>query len=329
MSRRGSSALTAAGGLDAAFGSGGLVVLGALQGRAPSVSVTRTGAIVVLGGWSSRSGAAPTIAARLRPSGQLDATFGTGGELIPPASVSAVAGILDCQDDLLVAGNDGVRRFGPDGRLDRTFRRTPIPPVAVGATTAAAAFGTIALGSGGAIVLAGTAADGPTVVGGTTQVGHNAIAVARVTATCPLADSRPPTVTLTCSGGCRRVAGSALDDPVGHGVRRLLLGVERISGKRCEAWDGRRFAALPCRAAAARLVPVKLVSGAFRGPALELGSLRRAGRRSRSRRQPVAACGAARQPLEHRARRLRAKPVRQPPGPDTATPPLCSRARSL
>jgi uncharacterized delta-60 repeat protein len=262
--------ITATGSLDTTFGSGGLVALGALQGRAPSVSVTRTGAIVALGGWAARAGGGVAVAARLRPGGQLDATFGAGGEL-KVAGAQPAAGVLDCQGDLLVSGGDGVRRFGPDGRLDPTFRRAAIAPVAVGATTAVGAFNSLALAAGGAVVLSGTAADGPTVVGGSAPSGRNTIAVARMAATCPIVDSRPPTVTLTCTAGCRRVVGKALDDPVGHGVRRVLLGVERIAGKRCEAWDGRRFAALPCGKAAARLMAVRLSRGAFRTPALGPG----------------------------------------------------------
>jgi hypothetical protein len=109
------------------------------------------------------------------------------------------------------------------------------------------------------------------VVGGVAQVGNNAIAVARVLAACPIADSRPPSVALMCTAGCRRVAGTALDDPVGRGVRRVLLGVERIVGKTCQAWDGRRFAPTACGRAATRLVAVPIKRGAFRTPALRPG----------------------------------------------------------
>ncbi len=73
-------------------------------------------------------------------------------------------------------------------------------------------------------------------------------------------------MTLTCSAGCAHVTGAALDDPVGHGVRRVLLGVERIAGSGCAAWNGRRFARVACTGAAARLVAVPLLRGAFRTP---------------------------------------------------------------
>ena len=249
--------------------------------------VTGTGAIVALGAWSARAGGGTAIAVRTLPNGGLDETFGTTGELISTDWMPA-AGALDCQGDLIASAVGGVRRFGPDGRLDASFRGGGVVRVPVGATDGVAAFAALALMPGGAIVLAGTAADGPTVVGGATQVGYNAIAVARLLATCPIADARPPAVTLTCTAGCRRVAGTALDDPVGRGVRRVLLGVVRIAGTTCRAWNGRRFAATACGRAAGRLVAVPLARGAFRTPALRPGryvvravAVDRAGNRSR------------------------------------------------
>jgi hypothetical protein len=126
------------------------------------------------------------------------------------------------------------------------------------------------LGSDGSILLSGTAADGPIVIGGTAQSGSTAIAVARIAARCPIADAKRPVVTLVCAGACRRVAGAAIDDPIGRGVRRVLLGIERIAGGRCEAWNGRRFTALPCGRAAA-LVEARLLQGGFRTPPLGSG----------------------------------------------------------
>jgi uncharacterized delta-60 repeat protein len=260
--------LTAAGGLDTSFADGGLAVLGALQGRAPQVSLTGSGAIVALGGWTARAGGVAS-AVRLRPDGAPDATFGTSGELLGRATPTA--GVLDCQGDLLLSGGTGVRRYGPDGRLDPSFRSAGIPPVAVGASSAAAQFDSLALASDGSLVLTGSAVDGPIVIGGASQTGATAIAVARIAARCPLADTTRPVVTLTCAGGCARVAGTALDDPVGRGVRRVLLGIERIDGRRCAAWDGRRFAPLACGRAATRLRAVPLVQGSFRTPMLGPG----------------------------------------------------------
>jgi uncharacterized delta-60 repeat protein len=262
--------VTAAGSLDGSFGSGGLTVLGPLQGRAPAVSVTGAGEIVALGGWAARSGGGIAVAARLRPDGRLDTTFAVNGEL-RAIGAAPTAAVLDCQGDLLTAGPAGVQRFGPDGRLDRSFRATGIPQVAVGATTAAAGFDSLALAPGGAVLLAGTAADGPVAIGGSTQSGSTAIAVARVSATCPTVDSTRPALTLGCTPGCRRVTGVALDDPLGRGVRHVLLAIERRAGSVCTAWNGRSFGALPCGRGTARLISVPLARGAFRSPALGAG----------------------------------------------------------
>jgi uncharacterized delta-60 repeat protein len=261
--------VTAAGALDGSFGSAGMAVLGSLQGRAPSVGVTGSGEIVVFGAWTARTGGIAS-AARLRPGGTLDETFGSAGELV--AGATPTAGVLDCQGDLLLSGNDGVRRFGPDGRLDRTFRGTGIPPVSVGATSAAGGFESLAPGPDGALVLSGTAASGPIVIGGSSQSGSTAVAVARIAARCPIADVKRPAVTLRCAGACRRVAGAAIDDPIGRGVQRVLLGIERLAGGRCEAWNGRRFAVLACASAAGRLIDARVRRGAFRTPPLGSGS---------------------------------------------------------
>ena len=260
--------VTTAGALDGSFGSGGLAVLGPLQGRAPVVSVTGTGAIVAIGAWTARTGGIAS-AARLRPEERWtrrSAPRASWSQARRPRRASSIARAICC-----VSGNDGVRRFGPDGRLDRTFRGTGIPPVAVGGTSTAASFDSLALGSDGSLLLSGAAAAGPIVIGGAAQSGATAIAVARVAASCPIADTKRPTVTLACAAACRRVAGAALDDPVGRGVRRVLLGIERIAGSRCEAWNGSRFTALPCGRAAARLIDARLVHGAFRTPPLGSG----------------------------------------------------------
>ena len=260
--------VTTAGALDGSFGSGGLAVLGPLQGRAPVVSVTGTGAIVAIGAWTARTGGIAS-AARLRPGGALDETFGASGELV--AGATPTAGVLDCQGDLLVSGNDGVRRFGPDGRLDRTFRGAGIPPVAVGGTSTAAGFDSLALGSDGSLLLSGTAAAGPIVIGGAAQSGTTAIAVARVAASCPIADQTRPTVTLACAAACRRVAGAALDDP---DRTRGPARPARDRAHRRSALRGLERPPLhgaPCGRAAARLIDAPLVRGAFRTPPLGSG----------------------------------------------------------
>jgi uncharacterized delta-60 repeat protein len=262
--------LGATGALDTTFGSGGMVRLGALKGSPPLINLTRGGDIVALGAWTAHGGGGTTNAIRLLPSGQLDPLFGTGGE-VAAVGGSPVNGMLDCQGNLVALAGDGVKRFGRDGRLDPTFHGEFISHVPVGDTTGLAIFGQLAFASAGRLVLAGWAADGPSVIGGTAPVGHSVLAVGRIAAACPIDDSRPPTVKLTCATPCRVVRGSALDDPVGRGIRRVLLGVERIAGKRCAAWNGRRFAVLPCGRAATRLIAVPVSRGAFRAPALGAG----------------------------------------------------------
>jgi hypothetical protein len=51
----------------------------------------------------------------------------------------------------------------------------------------------------------------------------------------------------------------------------VLLGVERISAARCQAWNGRQFVRVACARAATRLVAVPLTRGAFRTPLLARG----------------------------------------------------------
>ena len=205
--------LTGSGALDATFGDGGRAVLG--SGGRTSVRIRDDGAIAALGEWwhTPAQPQTPVIAARLLPDGRLDRTFGKGGEVTAPSPFRFAGGALDCQGDLLIANAvSGVNRFGPDGRLDPTFRLMAYPRVAVGDTTAVAQLGYLAFAPTGAVLLGGLAVDGPSVVGGTSPSGHYSIALARLTAACPVVDASPPAVTLTCAAGCRRVLGSALDD---------------------------------------------------------------------------------------------------------------------
>jgi uncharacterized delta-60 repeat protein len=279
--------LTAAGGLDASFG-GGSIALGSMgTAHTLSVAVTPNGEIVVAGGWSPAPGKPMAMAARLLPSGRLDPTFGSGGQ-IAATGLGATGAALDCQGDLLLSSGATLSRFGPAGRLDPTFRVTGIPQIPVGATTAVPGLALSAFAPGGAMVMIGSAADGPNDLYGGSPKSHVALAVARLQATCPMRDSTPPAVTLSCTARCRTVAGSALDDPLGQGIGRVLMGVERIAGTSCTAWNGRRFAALPCGQAATRLVAVPAKGGTFRIPALGKGrfvlravAIDRAGNRSR------------------------------------------------
>jgi uncharacterized delta-60 repeat protein len=266
--------LAPSGALDTTFGSGGVVALGVLRGRGFHVSVRASGAILVIGGWGKELTTAPEMmAAQLTPDGRLDPAFATRGQIAAPAGYAGY-GIPDCQGDLIVSSSAGVQRLGPDGRLDPTFRGGSKVSATVGSTLVTAQLGAAAIAPGGAIVLVGTLNDGPSQLGGApgTQIGNYTIAALRLQATCPAVDTRPPAVALTCSSGCRRVTGLALDDPVGGGVRRVLLGVERRAGGTCSAWNGRRFTAVACGKAPLRLVAVPVVRGAFRSPSLGAGS---------------------------------------------------------
>ncbi|HET6170971.1 MAG TPA: hypothetical protein VFD90_00095 [Gaiellales bacterium] len=150
--------LTATGALDPAFGSRGRVALG--HGGAVAIELRRPGAIVALGSWSHSAAVTadlPVMAAQLLPGGRLDTTFGKGGELLATTRLPSSGSALDCQGDLLVANSEGVKRFGPDGRLDPTFRTTSIPPVAVGAVTVPATLGEFAFSPSGTIVMGGFA----------------------------------------------------------------------------------------------------------------------------------------------------------------------------
>ena len=175
------------------------------------MSVRPTGAILVIGGWGRDLTAAPEImAAQLTPDGRLDRAFATSGQIAAPAGYSGY-GIPDCQGDLLVSTTGGVQRLGPAGRLDPTFHGASKVSATVGNTLVTAQLGAAAPAPGGAIVLVGTLNDGPSQLGGApgTQIGHYAIAVLRLQATCPAVDIRPPAVVLRCSSGCRRDRGGA------------------------------------------------------------------------------------------------------------------------
>ena len=259
----------AAGALDGSFGNGGLAVLGPLQGRAPVVSVTGTGAIVALGAWTARTGGIAS-AARLRPSGTLDETFGASGELV--AGATPTAGVLDCQGDLLVSGNDGVRRFGPDGRLDRTFRADRHP-------TCRGRWDE----RGAELRLAGVRLgriDPPERRGR-----RRADRDRRRRSERHHRDRRRARRRELPDRRCEATHGDARlrrERAAASPARRSTIPSDAVSGAscsgssaspaaRCEAWNGRRFTALPCGRAAARLIDARLVHGAFRTPPLGSG----------------------------------------------------------
>ncbi len=126
--------LTAAGALDAGFGSGGRMLLPAGDDlRAPEVAVQRSGRIVVLADVDSRAGLGGQGVALVgvRPDGTLDTTFGGYGDGTRALTVRS-ARLALAQDDeivLLVTPNGPERaivmRLPPDAA--GPVRETPFP----------------------------------------------------------------------------------------------------------------------------------------------------------------------------------------------------------
>ena len=121
------------GSLDASFGNGGKVVtnFGTSGEEARAVAVQPDGKIVVAG--NVGGGGARIGLARYLPDGSLDATFGSGGEVLTTVQGNDVAYALAVQPDgrIVVAGSSGpayqvqsdfvVLRYNPDGSPDATF----------------------------------------------------------------------------------------------------------------------------------------------------------------------------------------------------------------
>jgi len=156
--------------LDATFGTGGVVVtpFGALSDVAQAVAVQPDGKIVAAG--YTRIGSLFDIAvARYNADGSLDATFGTGGKAVIPASASNDQGAalaLKRDGRILVAGfalaganeNIAVVRLTAAGALDTTFGTNGVATVDI-AGGADRAWG-MALQRNGKILLAGQGHDG-------------------------------------------------------------------------------------------------------------------------------------------------------------------------
>jgi uncharacterized delta-60 repeat protein len=127
-----SSAATAplAGGLDASFGSGGVVTQ--TRGFVGALAVQADGKVVAAGDVAGDS-----LVARYLPDGSLDSSFGTGGYAetsLPQTAKFASAAAVAVQPDgkIVVAGTTGtlgtnvgpefaLLRYNPNGTLDTTF----------------------------------------------------------------------------------------------------------------------------------------------------------------------------------------------------------------
>ncbi len=123
---------------DRSFGGGKGWVTTRIRGTstlAEGVAVLQGGAILIVGQATTPSGNGQIVAARYRPNGRLDPSFGSGGiftSALPVANGPFIATSV-VQDrstgKLLVAGGYGlnsmlVMRLTPGGRLDRTFGRS-------------------------------------------------------------------------------------------------------------------------------------------------------------------------------------------------------------
>ena len=142
---------------DPEFGEDGTVLVDLGEGYQDlhDLAVQPDGAVVATGSVDPDGTAAPTgiAVARLRPSGELDTGFGTGGVVISRPAAFAEAADVEIQPDgrLLVAGraaqeSEGelpwewaVLRLEPDGRLDPGFGEDGVALTAVGRDANAAA----------------------------------------------------------------------------------------------------------------------------------------------------------------------------------------------
>jgi len=130
-----STSLAAAGGLDPAFGTGGLVTTSfpGWDGAIQAVTTQSDGKIVAAG-WVRESLAFPPpmsfVVARYNPDGTLDSSFAAGGVATTKVGSSSAANAVAIQaDGKIVAGGFtwdfprtfALARFTPDGALDATF----------------------------------------------------------------------------------------------------------------------------------------------------------------------------------------------------------------
>ncbi|MEV7691668.1 calcium-binding protein [Streptomyces bungoensis] len=123
------------GSLDASFGSGGKVTTDFSGGYGEALAVTvQADDKIVAAGWivgSAASGPEDFALARYNPDGSLDASFGSGGELITDfGGTDAAQGVTVQPDGKIVAvgfstasGPDdfALARYNPDGSLDTSF----------------------------------------------------------------------------------------------------------------------------------------------------------------------------------------------------------------
>ena len=165
------------GSLDATFGTGGEVLTGfgdEVAATAAGVAIYPGGKIVVAGSISDPDTFNNDFAvARYNANGNLDATFGTGGEVTtsfgPDTSDTAVGVAVQADGKIVVAGTDqdfdtdfidefGLARYNANGSLDATFGSGGLVANNFGPDTSAFAAG-LAIQPDGRIVVTGTVQD--------------------------------------------------------------------------------------------------------------------------------------------------------------------------
>ena len=152
---------TAAGKLDATFGSGGRVLtdLGAMSDDEAHAVVVQADGKIVVAGSSATKDRSDFALARYTPAGKLDAGFGRGG-VMTASSGAATAYAVALQGDgkIVAAGSDrgdfAVARYTTRGRRDAGFGVGGVVLTAFGAKTEAYAEG-VAVQKDGTIVAAG------------------------------------------------------------------------------------------------------------------------------------------------------------------------------
>ena len=163
---------SSSGALDTSFGSGGVVnEFGSTSGAGYAVAIQSDGKIVATGSDNAAGsgGVTPRVAVvRLNPAGSLDSSFAGGGlDVIDDGSFSvALATALQSDGKIVIAGSQSpggqvtnalLARLTSSGAPDSSFKVTANQ---YAKSAAFSAFNGVAVQSNGAIVAAGTAADG-------------------------------------------------------------------------------------------------------------------------------------------------------------------------
>gem|GEM_PF-590244 len=164
----------AEGGLDPSFGNGGIVTtrFGNSFAEADGVAIDSQGRIDVVGRTESAQQSDELFAARFLATGNLDTTFGAGGDAVLSTGPNGTGGrsiAIDSADNLVVAGYEGVynrtslalvARFTSAGVLDSTFGGTGYATTSFGTPTTTATgdvANAVAIDGNGDIVIAGNA----------------------------------------------------------------------------------------------------------------------------------------------------------------------------